>query len=224
MKTYQQEFVEFLVEVGALAFGSFTLKSGRQSPYFFNSAKFDTAQTIERLGFFYASKITEFEPVPTVVYGPAYKGIPLAVATSIALRTHFGIETAYCFDRKEAKAHGDKGLLVGRVPSDTDRVVMVDDVITDGRTKVEAIERLRSLSQAPLSGLIIALDRQEKTADGEDPIGRLEEQVGLKVSAIATLEDVIDALSASSRISLDEDMQQRIRDYRKEYGVQRRSG
>jgi len=227
MKAYQQEFVEFLVEVGALSFGSFTLKSGRQSPYFFNSAKFDTAATLERLGFFYASRVAELKPVPTVIYGPAYKGIPLAVATSLALRIHFGTDTAYCFDRKEAKGHGDKGLLVGHLPTESDRVVIVDDVITDGRTKVEAIEKLRETSNAPLTGLVVALDRQETTADGEDPIERVERTGDLQVSAIATLDHVIAALAGreiGGRVLLDEETRRRIEKYRNEYGVRRRSG
>jgi orotate phosphoribosyltransferase len=224
VKDYQREFIHFLVEAGALQFGRFTLKSGRESPYFFSSAKFDTGETLARLGYFYACAIQELEPLPSVIYGPAYKGIPLAVAAAIALRQHFDIDAAYCFDRKEAKTHGDAGLFVGRIPTESDRVAMVDDVITDGQTKFEAIERLRSVSQAPLAGMVIALNRQEKTAKGEDPVARLEKSSRVPVLAIATLDDVIAALStpgADGKPAIDEATQERVRAYREAYGIAR---
>jgi orotate phosphoribosyltransferase len=217
MKEYQSQFIEFLVEAGALSFGEFTLKSGRKSPYFFNSAKFDDAAKLARLGYFYACAIAEFDPSPTVVFGPAYKGIPLAIAASFALREHFGIETAYCFDRKEAKTHGDTGLFVGKVPTAEDRVVLVDDVITDGQTKFEAIERLRAVSQAPLVGLVIALDREEKTAQGDNPVARLAERTGIEIKSVAALSHVL--LSLKGTAVLNAETQEAIEIYRRQYGV-----
>ena len=222
MKDYQREFVEFLIESGALSFGTLTLKSGRVSPYFFNSARFDSAARLERLGYFYACAIAELEPQATVVFGPAYKGIPLAVAASLALRGHFGIETFYCFDRKEAKTHGDKGAFVGRVPTVEDRIVMVDDVITDGATKLEAIQSLRAISEAPIIGLVIALNRREKAADGSDPIARLEQSAGLPVRSIATLDEVLRGLHEAgmeNEAGLDEGMKRRVEEYRERYGI-----
>src|SRR3989344_1197737 len=171
---YQQEFVEFLLEVNALQFGTFTLKSGRVSPYFFNSGMFNTGYAIRRLGHFYASAIAGMTPLPTVIFGPAYKGIPLAIATSVALEGDFEISTRYAFDRKEAKGHGDKGALVGYTPAEGDRIVIVDDVITTGATKNEAIELIKSVTAAPVIGTVIALNRQEKTPEGNDPIAQLE--------------------------------------------------
>ncbi len=222
MKEYQSEFISFLVKIGALKFGEFTLKSGRVSPYFFNSATFDSGHAIDRLGFFYASQIVQIEPRPTVVFGPAYKGIPLAVAAAISLKRDFGIEVAYCFDRKEAKAHGDRGLLVGRTPGEGDRMVMVDDVITDGGTKVEAVERLKTLSPAPVTDVVIALNRLEKTLDGDDPVARLEKNLGLRVHAIATIDQVLESLEGKEidgKVVLDSETSNRVRSYRKDYGV-----
>ncbi|MCA9417679.1 MAG: orotate phosphoribosyltransferase [Candidatus Omnitrophica bacterium] len=222
MQDYQHEFIEFLVEIGALKFGEFTLKSGRKSPYFFNSATFDTGYSIKRLGYFYAAQIAQIDPRPSVVFGPAYKGIPLAVAAAISLNQDFGIDAGYCFDRKEAKAHGDKGLLVGNTPIEGDRIVMVDDVITDGGTKVEAVERLREITAAPVTDVVIALNRQEKTANGEDPIGKLESSLGLKVHAIATIDLVLESLEGKEMggsVVMNEEISGRIRAYRKEYGV-----
>ena len=216
-------FIEFLVEIGALRFGEFTLKSGRVSPYFFNSATFDTGYAIDRLGYFYASRIAEIEPCPTVVFGPAYKGIPLAVAAAVSLRRDFNREVSYCFDRKEAKSHGDKGLLVGRTPGENDRIVMVDDVITDGGTKIEAVQRLRDISPAPVTDVVIALNRLEKTLDGEDPVGRLETTLGVRVHAIATIDQVLESLEGKileGRTLLDSETCVRIRAYRQKYGIE----
>jgi len=222
MTDYRTEFIDFLIETGALKFGTFTLKSGRVSPYFFNSGSFDTASRLERLGYFYACRAMEMGAPPTVVFGPAYKGIPLAVATALALAKHFGVDAGYCFDRKEAKGHGDKGLLVGKVPTGSDRILMVDDVITDGLTKVEAIESMKGATEAPITGIVIALNRQEKTKDGKDPVRSLEETSGVRVGAIATLAEVIAALSdkADGMKVLDEETKRRIEDYRREYGVE----
>ena len=222
MNQYRNDFIDFLLETGALKFGSFTLKSGRESPYFFNSGSFDSASRLDRLGYFYAARAMEMGDPPSIVFGPAYKGIPLAVATALALKSHFDVDAGYCFDRKESKGHGDKGLLVGRVPETSDRVLMVDDVITDGLTKVEAIERLKGATDAPVTGIVIALNRQEKTKDGKDPVRNLEKLSGVPVGAIATLEEVIGALAEKTvegKKVIDEETQRRIEDYRREYGI-----
>lgn len=217
MSEDSSSFIEFLLEIGALKFGEFTLKSGRISPYFFNSATFDTGAALERLGYYYALQISRIDPIPTVVFGPAYKGIPLAAAACISLHRDFGIDASYCFDRKEAKAHGDKGLLVGRMPVDGDRIVMVDDVVTDGGTKVEAVENLRKLTPAPVTDIVIALNRQETTASGEDPIARLEADLGVRIHSIAALSGILEFLERGT--GFDPALAEKVRKYREQYGI-----
>lgn len=222
MQSYQEEFVSFIVRAGALRFGSFILKSGRNSPYFFNSGAFNTGRTIAELGRYYAAAVMELGEPPDVIYGPAYKGIPLAVATASALSTNFGVDPAYCFDRKEAKEHGDRGLFVGHVPGKGERVVMVDDVITDGATKLEAIRRLRSISEATIAGLVIALNRQEKTAEGADPIASLESSAKLPVRAVVTIREVMQYLRGrllDGKVVLTDEDYGRMVDYLQIYGV-----
>jgi len=222
MERYQEQFIQFIVRAGALRFGEFTLKSGRRSPYFFNSGAFDTGGAIAELGKYYASAVIGVGRKPDVIFGPAYKGIPLAVATASALSTDFGVNVAYCFDRKEAKEHGDRGLFVGHVPQAGEKVVMVDDVITDGATKLEAIRRLRSVSEAELAGLVIALNRQEKTADGSDPIASLEKSANLPVRAVVTVRQVMEHLRGrelDGKVVLTEEDHQRMAQYLGTYGV-----
>ena len=222
MQDYQKEFVEFLVRAGALRFGEFRLKSGRISPYFFNAGQFNRGGDAERLGYYYACAIQDFREAPTIVFGPAYKGIPLCVATVIALKQHFDVEMYYCFDRKEVKDHGEGGGLVGRAPADADRLAIVDDVITDGATKLETIANLREASSAEISGIVIALDRKEKNAAGEDPVAALERSTGVAVRSIVTVHDVLDYLPGrciDGRVAMSEEMRGRIEGYLEEYGV-----
>ncbi len=222
MEQYQRDFIEFLAQTGALRFGSFTLKSGRVSPYFFNSGCFDSGGAIQRLGYYYACAVRELEPAPTVLFGPAYKGIPLAVAAVIALRENFDTEVAYCFDRKEAKGHGDKGLLVGRVPEADDRITIIDDVITDGATKVEALKRLRAVTPAKVVSLVIAVNRRERNPQGLDPIAELEQAANIEVRAIVTIDDILEHLHnrpIDGKVLLDDDTAERIKSYLAEHGV-----
>jgi orotate phosphoribosyltransferase len=222
MEQYQQEFIEFLAETGALRFGTFTLKSGRKSPYFFNSGMFNDGAAIRRLGYYYACAVRELEPTPTSLFGPAYKGIPLCVSAAIALEEHFGISLGYCFDRKEAKGHGDKGLLVGKTPEAGDRIAIIDDVITDGATKVEAIRRLNEISDAPVTSLIIAVNRQEQNAKGEDPIGQLAASAGIEVRSIVTIRDILEHLHnrpVNGQVLLDDEAAEAIKSYLEQYGV-----
>ena len=172
MHDYQREFIEFLVRSGALRFGAFTLKSGRTSPYFFNSGEFSRGEQIERLGYYYASAIHELETQPSVIFGPAYKGIPLSISAAIALNHHFEQDVAYSFDRKEEKDHGEGGWMVGHVPGEGDRIVLVDDVVTDGATKVASIESLRESTEGEVTGLVIAVDRRKETPTEEIPSRR----------------------------------------------------
>ncbi len=222
MQAYQQDFMDFLIETGALRFGEFTLKSGRRSPYFFNAGQFNRGAEIERLGYYYACAIREFDVEPTLVFGPAYKGIPLCIAAAIALRQRFDVDAYYGFDRKEMKEHGEGGWLVGKEPDKQDRVVLVDDVVTDGATKIHMIDRLKATCSARISGLVIALDRKEKNADGEDAVAALQTATGVPVRSIITVHDILDYLpgrSINGRIALTSDLKGRIESYLHDHGV-----
>ena len=222
MRSYQQDFIDFLVETGALRFGEFTLKSGRRSPYFFNAGQFNTGAEIERLGYFYACAIREFDVEPTLVFGPAYKGIPLCIAAAIALRQRFDLDVCYGFDRKEIKEHGEGGWLVGKEPDPQDRVVLVDDVVTDGATKIQTIRRLKAACSARISGLVIALDRKEKNAGGEDAVAALQTAAGVPVRSIVTIHDILAYLpgrSINGKIALTSVMKGRIGSYLDEHGI-----
>ncbi len=207
---------------GALGFGEFTLKSGRRSPYFFNSGKFDRGPEIERLGFYYASAVRELKVQPTVIFGPAYKGVPLAVSTAIAFHRHFGEDVGCSFDRKEEKDHGEGGWLVGKVPEKEDRIVLVDDVVTDGATKIEAIERLRSRTEGKVTGLVIALDRKERNREGGSSVESVAGRGGVEVRAIVTIDDILDHLPGreiDGKVALTGEVGKRIEAYLKDYGV-----
>lgn len=222
MQPYQREFIEFLVRTEALRFGEFTLKSGRKSPYFFNAGQFNMGSDIERLGYFYASAARELETPPTLIFGPAYKGIPLCITTAIAFKHHYGIDLPFSFDRKEAKEHGEGGWLVGRVPTLEDRIVLVDDVVTDGATKIDAINRLKTACNARVTGLVIALDRKEKNAEGGNAMAALETATGVEVRAIITVRDILEYLpnrAIDGRIAMTGDVQKRVEDYLSEYGI-----
>ncbi|MDP6779183.1 MAG: orotate phosphoribosyltransferase [Candidatus Latescibacteria bacterium] len=222
MEGYQQEFLDFLVRTGALRFGEFKLKSGRLSPYFFNAGQFYRGADVERLGYYYACAVRELEASPTVVFGPAYKGISLAVATAIALRQHFEVDAAFSFDRKEVKDHGEGGWVVGKAPVEGDCLVLVDDVITDGATKMDVIQRLREGTQAQIGGLVIALDRKEQNAQGGDSVAEVEASTGVAVRSIVTVLDVLEYLpgrTIDGRVALTEADQRAIEDYLAEYGI-----
>ncbi len=222
MQTYQQDFMDFLIETRALRFGEFTLKSGRRSPYFFNAGQFNTGAEIERLGYYYACAIREFDVEPTLIFGPAYKGIPLCIAAAIALRQRFGMDTYYGFDRKEIKEHGEGGWLVGKEPNGQDRVVLVDDVVTDGATKIQMINRLKATCSARITGLVIALDRKEKNTEGEDAVAALQTATGVPVRSIINVHDILEYLpgrSISGRIALTSHLKGQIETYLHDHGV-----
>jgi orotate phosphoribosyltransferase len=222
MQAYQKEFIDFLVRTGALQFGEFRLKSGRISPYFFNVGQFNRGEEIEHLGYAYASAIEELPERPTIVFGPAYKGIPLCVATAIALKRHFDRDVCYSFDRKEAKDHGEGGWVVGKTPEEGDRLVLVDDVITDGATKVEAITRLRDDLNVGVSALIIALDRKERNASGRNSLEDVEAKTGVGVRAIVTIYDILGYLpdrTVDGRAVLTREDRERIEAYLDEFGL-----
>jgi len=219
MESYQREFVDFLVQTQALRFGEFTLKSGRTSPYFFNAGEFHKGEDLERLGYFYASAIRQLGNQPTVIFGPAYKGISLSLAAAIAMANHFDTNVAYSFDRKEVKSHGEGGWLVGRIPTNEDQVVIVDDVVTDGATKRDAIQRLKEATGAHITGLVIALDRRERTLEGGNAIAQLEESTGVEVRSIITIDHILQHLTERNGSVLTEGVRNQIAAYLSEHGL-----
>jgi len=213
MKKYQNDFINFAISAGVLRFGEFTLKSGRISPYFFNAGLFNTGEHLARLGRCYAQAIVDSGSKFDVLFGPAYKGIPLATATSIALADHHQRNLPWCFNRKEAKDHGEGGNLVGAGLSGD--IMVIDDVITAGTAIRESVEIIES-AKATLSGIIIALDRQERGRDQRSAIQEVEESLGITVTSIVTLAHLLEYLQNTPG---QQENVARITAYRQQYGV-----
>ena len=190
MQKYKKKFAEFLVKSDALQFGKFTLKSGRVSPYFFNSSKFNTGPLIEQLGQYYASAIEQYAPNCSLIFGPAYKGIPLCVTVATALSKQMNRNVGYFFNRKEIKTHGDEGTLVGQFPKPVDIAVLVDDVFTDGQTKIQSVELVREVCKIKFSGILVALDRMESSSRGVDAIAEFKITTGIPVWSIITIREL----------------------------------
>ncbi|GLO59614.1 orotate phosphoribosyltransferase [Vibrio sp. MACH09] len=188
MKAYQREFIEFALEKGVLKFGEFTLKSGRTSPYFFNAGLFNTGGDLARLGRFYAAALADSGIQYDVLFGPAYKGIPIATTTAVALADHHNVDTPYCFNRKEAKNHGEGGSLVG-APL-VGNIMLVDDVITAGTAIRESMEIIKA-SGANLAGVLVAIDRQEKGQGELSAIQEVERDFACQIISIVSLSDII---------------------------------
>ena len=213
MKDYQREFIEFALAKNVLRFGEFTLKSGRISPYFFNAGLFNTGGDLARLGRFYASALADSGIDFDLLFGPAYKGIPIATTTAVALADHHNMDMPYCFNRKEAKTHGEGGSLVG---SDlVGKVMLVDDVITAGTAIRESMEIIKAHG-AELSGVLIALDRQEKGKGELSAIQEVERDFNTAVISIVTLTDVITYLSSKPEM---QDHLENAKAYRAQYGI-----
>ncbi len=213
MKAYQREFIEFALERQVLRFGEFTLKSGRTSPYFFNAGLFNTGRDLARLGRFYAAALVDSDIEYDLVFGPAYKGIPIATTTAVALCDHHDIDVPYCFNRKEAKDHGEGGNLVGSEL--TGRVMLVDDVITAGTAIRESMEIIEA-NKAQLAGVLIALDRQEKGKGELSAIQEVERDFGCAIVSIIKLEDLINYLSEKPGM---EAQLASVSAYREQYGI-----
>ena len=212
MEQYQKDFVDFTLETGVLKFGEFTLKSGRVSPYFFNAGLFNTGSHLSELGKFYAQAIEASDLKFDVLFGPAYKGIPLASAASIALNDSFNRNVPYSFNRKEAKDHGEGGSIVGH-PLEGD-ILIIDDVITAGTAIHEAQEIIQS-SGATAKGVIVALDRQEKGKGELSAIQEVEKVFGIRVLSIISLTQIIDYLKSNN----DSKILTQIESYRSQYGI-----
>lgn len=212
MEQYQKDFVDFTLETGVLKFGEFTLKSGRISPYFFNAGLFNTGSHLSQLGNFYAQAIEASNLQFDVLFGPAYKGIPLAAATAIALNDNFNRNIPYSFNRKEAKDHGEGGSIVGH-PLEGD-ILIIDDVITAG-TAIREAQDIINANDANTKGVIVALDRQEKGKGELSAIQEVEQIFGIRVLSIINLSHIIEHLKASK----NEDVVSRIESYRSQYGI-----
>lgn len=213
MQDYQRSFVEFAIGHDVLRFGSFTLKSGRTSPYFFNAGGFDTGARLAGLGRFYAAAIAERAPDFDVLLGPAYKGIPIAAATAVQLAEHHGRDVPWSFNRKEAKDHGEGGMIVGAPLQG--RVLLVDDVITSGKAIREVVPLVEDAG-AELAGIVVAVDRQERGTGDLSAVDEVRRDLGVPVEAIMTFDHVIEYLEESGRHAEHLDA---ARAYRDQYGA-----
>ena len=214
MKQYQRDFLDFAIRCDALRFGEFTLKSGRVSPYFFNTGLFNTGAKLARLARFYARAIVESGLAFDMLYGPAYKGIPLAAATVVQLAEHFGRDVPYAFNRKEAKKHGEGGVIVGHPLGG--RVLIIDDVISAGTSVRESVDIIRAAGAIP-AGVAIAVDRQERGAAEKSAVQEVEQAFGLRVISIANLDTLLQYLRAQGDGSRGH--YEAIGEYRNRYGV-----
>ena len=193
--SYKKDFIRFLSECGVLKFGTFTLKSGRVAPYFLNAGEYKTGAQIKRLGEFYAACIRENNIPVQTLFGPAYKGIPLALSAAVALYEKYGADVNFCFDRKEVKDHGEGGMFVGKQLQDGEQVVIVEDVMTSGKALKEVLPKLRGAAKVDVTGMVITVDRMEKALNSEQSaVQQAYAEEGVKVYSIVTIKDIIEAL------------------------------
>lgn len=225
MEQYKQEFIDFMLESKVLKFGDFTLKSGRKSPFFMNAGAYQNGTQLSRLGEYYARAIHDTYGLDfDVLFGPAYKGIPLAVATVMAISRLYGKDIRYCANRKEVKDHGDTGILLGSKLADGDRVVIIEDVTTSGASMAETVPILRAQAKVEILGLMVSLNRMEVGQEGK--VSALEEiraKYGFPAGAIVTMEDVISYLGepreGQTQAFLTDELKAALIDYYAKYGV-----
>lgn len=224
METYKQEFIDFMVESDVLKFGEFTLKSGRKSPFFMNAGAYVTGSQLKRLGEYYAKAIHDkYGDDFDVLFGPAYKGIPISVVTAIAYSELYGKEVRYCSDRKEEKDHGaDKGSFLGCKLQDGDRVVMIEDVTTSGKSMEETVPKVRGAANVEIVGLMVSLNRMEKGKGDKSALDEIKETYGFETNAIVTMEEVVEHLynrECNGRVVIDDKTKEAIDAYYQIYGV-----
>lgn len=223
MESYKQEFIEFMIDCEVLRFGDFVTKSGRKTPFFVNTGFYRTGAQLRKLGEYYAKAIqstfgTEFD----VLFGPAYKGIPLSVAASMALSEHYGADIRYCSNRKEVKDHGDKGILLGGPIQDGDKVVIIEDVTTAGTSIHETLPILKAQGNVDVLGLVVSVDRMERGQGEKSALKEIEEQFGFKTTAIVTMADVVEHLynrEYKGRVVIDDTLKAAIDAYYEQYGA-----
>ena len=225
MEAYKQEFIEFMVDNKVLKFGDFTLKSGRKSPFFMNAGGYVTGSQLRKLGEYYAKAIHDnYGDDFDVLFGPAYKGIPLAVVTAIAYSDLYGQEVRYCSDRKEEKDHGaDKGSFLGSSLKDGDRVIMIEDVTTSGKSMEETVPKVRGAANVEIVGLIVSLNRQEVGKSGDKvALDEVKELYGFNTAAIVSMDDVVECLynkEVKGQVVIDDTLKAAIDAYYEQYGV-----
>ena len=216
--TYKQEFIRFLADCGVLKFGTFRLKSGRIAPYFLNAGEYKTGAQIKRLGEFYAACIRENDLDVQTLFGPAYKGVPLAISAAVAMYEKYGRDVSFCFDRKEVKDHGEGGMFVGKQPQDGEKIVIIEDVMTSGKALKEVLPKLRGATNVNITGMVITVDRMEKALGSEkSAVQQAWDEEGVRVCSIVTIRDIIDALEEG--IIEGKEHVPAIRAYLQEYGA-----
>lgn len=218
MKDYKKEFIDFLVEANVLKFGDFIAKSGRRIPYFINAGEIKTGAQIRRLGGFYAKAYTEgLGDKRTVLYGPAYKGISIAVSAAQAL-SEKGLDLPFFFNRKEAKDHGEGGLFVGKQLTDGEKVIIIEDVMTSGKALREMLPKLAAAARVEVAGMVISVDRQEKALDSDlSAVQSAYKEFGVKVYPIVTMQDIIEAIEQG--VIPGREYLERMKEYRAVYGA-----
>lgn len=224
MEQYKQEFIEFMVDSGVLRFGEFTLKSGRKSPFFMNAGGYVTGNQLRRLGQYYARAIHDnYGDDFDVLFGPAYKGIPLSVATTIAYSELYGKEIRYCSNRKEIKDHGDTGILLGSPIKDGDRVVIIEDVTTSGKSIEETFPIIQAQGKVKIKGLMVSLNRMERGKGEKSALQEIKETYGFDANAIVTMAEVVEYLynkPYKGNIYIDDTLKAAIDRYYEQYGAE----
>lgn len=223
MESYKQEFIEFMIDCDVLKFGDFVTKSGRKTPFFVNTGFYRTGSQLQKLGQYYARAIKEaFGLDFDVLFGPAYKGIPLTVAASMAISGAYGVDVRYCSNRKEIKDHGDKGILLGSPLEDGDRVVVIEDVTTAGTSIAETMPILKAQAQVKPVGLVVSVDRMERGSGEKSALQEIAETYGLETTAIVTMEEVVSHLHNrpyKGKVLIDDTLKEAIDAYYKQYGA-----
>lgn len=223
MEQYKKEFIEFMVDCQVLKFGDFVTKSGRNTPFFVNTGFYRTGAQLRRLGGYYAEAIHQKFGVDfDVLFGPAYKGIPLSVAATIAISEKYGADIRYCSNRKEIKDHGDKGILLGSPMSDGDKVVIIEDVTTAGTSIEETMPIIKAQGEVETLGLVVSVDRMERGKGEKSALAEIEENYGLKTTAIVTMAEVVEHLynrEYKGKIIIDDKLKTAIDSYYEKYGV-----
>lgn len=224
MEAYKQEFIEFMVDCGVLKFGDFTTKSGRKTPFFVNTGFYRTGAQLRRLGQYYAQAINEnFGLDFDVLFGPAYKGIPLTVAATMAISETYDRDIRYCSNRKEVKDHGDTGILLGSPIMDNDRVMIIEDVTTAGTSIQETLPIIKEQGNVSAVGLVVSVDRMERGQGTKSALKEIEERYGLKTAAIVTMDEVIEHLynrEYKGKVIIDDQLKSAIDVYYQQYGAE----